>query len=81
MGSIGNFAGLFYLLKHADAGKVSAFLFLAPFFSAISGWLMLGEPIGWNIAVGGLFITLSLFLVNWPAERWKKRRDTVTANS
>ncbi|MFD0714106.1 hypothetical protein [Paenibacillus sp. GCM10027626] len=55
---------------------MSAFLFLAPFFTAVSGWFMLGEPIGRNMAIGGIFIAVSLFLVNWPAKQRKKRAET-----
>ncbi len=39
----------FYVLTHGDAGKTSAFVFLAPFFGALSGWALLG---GWRFDPG-----------------------------
>ncbi|OPG16280.1 DMT family transporter [Ferroacidibacillus organovorans] len=66
MASIVQFAIWFYLLQNGDPGKTSAFLFLAPFFGVLSGWLILGEPIRWPVLLGGLFIFVGIFLVNWP---------------
>ncbi|QSO53008.1 EamA family transporter [Alicyclobacillus curvatus] len=66
MASIVQFAIWFYLLHHGDPGKTSAFLFLAPFFGVLSGWLILGEPIRWPVLVGGVLIFAGIFLVNWP---------------
>jgi probable blue pigment (indigoidine) exporter len=64
--SIIQFAIWFYLLQNGNPGKVSAFLFLAPFFGVIFGWLILGEQIGWSLVVGGALIFAGIFLVNWP---------------
>lgn len=66
MASVVQFAVWFYLLQQGDAGKTSAFLFLAPFFGVISGWLLLGEAITWEVFIGGMLIFLGIFLVNWP---------------
>jgi probable blue pigment (indigoidine) exporter len=66
MASIVQFAIWFYLLQKGNPGKVSAFLFLAPFFGVISGWGLLGEPLGISLFVGGLLIFSGIFLVNWP---------------
>lgn len=66
MGSVVQFTIWFYLLSHGDAGKTSAFLFLAPLFSALFGWLLLAQPIGLNVALGGLLILGSIVLVQWP---------------
>lgn len=66
MASIVQFSIWFYLLQHGDPGKTSAFLFLAPFFGVLSGWILLGEPITWQVFVGGIFIFAGIFLVNWP---------------
>ncbi|TWI55893.1 DMT family transporter [Halalkalibacter nanhaiisediminis] len=65
MASIVQFAVWFYLIQNGDPGKVSAFLFLAPFFGVISGWLLLGERLTWNVLVGAVFIFVGIFLVNW----------------
>ncbi|PWI57137.1 DMT family transporter [Sulfoacidibacillus thermotolerans] len=66
MGSIVQFAIWFYLLQKNDPAKTSAFLFLAPFFGILSGWLLLAEPISWFVALGSLLIFIGIFLVNWP---------------
>ena len=66
MASIVQFSIWFLLLQRGDPGKTSAFLFLAPFFGVLSGWLILGEPITGVVAVGGALIAASLVLVNLP---------------
>jgi drug/metabolite transporter (DMT)-like permease len=65
MGSIVQFATWYYLLSRGDPGKTSAFLFLAPFFGVLSGWLILGEEIHRYVYLGGLCIFIGIFLVNW----------------
>lgn len=65
MASMVQFALWFYLLERGDPGKVSAFLFLAPFFGVLSGWVLLNETIKWYVLVGGLCIFTGIFLVNW----------------
>lgn len=52
-----------------DPGKTSAFLFLAPFFGVLSGWLILDETINWYVTIGGLCIFTGIFLVNWTSSR------------
>ncbi|RNB86911.1 EamA/RhaT family transporter [Brevibacillus fluminis] len=73
MASIVQFAGWFYLLKIGDPGKTSAFLFLAPFFGVLSGWVILGEVVQWYVYGGGLLIFAGIFLVNWTAARTKQQ--------
>ncbi|WP_246946143.1 DMT family transporter [Bacillus pinisoli] len=65
MASIVQFTIWFYLLKEGDPAKTSAFLFLAPFFGVLTGWLILGEEIRWNVFLGGTLIFIGIFLVNW----------------
>ncbi|MGE7910447.1 DMT family transporter [Lysinibacillus xylanilyticus] len=62
--SIVQFAGWYYLLQNSDPGKTSAFLFLAPFFGVITGWILLDEPLKPSLVVGGLFIIAGIYLVN-----------------
>jgi probable blue pigment (indigoidine) exporter len=64
MSSIVQFAVWYYLLQKGDPGKTSAFLFLAPFFGVLSGWLLLGETLYPSLIVGGLFIIVGIYLVN-----------------
>jgi probable blue pigment (indigoidine) exporter len=65
MGSIVQFALWFRLLERGDPAKTSAFLFLAPFFGILSGWLILGEGVNSFVGVGSLLIFAGIFLVNW----------------
>jgi probable blue pigment (indigoidine) exporter len=65
MASIVQFASWFYLLNQGDPGRTSAFLFLAPFFGVLSGWVLLDEVVKWNVYFGGLLIFAGIFLVNW----------------
>lgn len=69
MASIVQFAGWFYLLQKGDPGKTSAFLFLAPFFGVLSGWVLLDEAINSYVTIGGLCIFTGIFLVNWTGSR------------
>lgn len=65
MASIVQFAVWFYLLQQADPGKVSAFLFLAPLFGVLSGWLILQEPIHVYMLIGAPFIFGGIFMTSW----------------
>lgn len=69
MASIVQFAVWFYLLQKGHPGKVSAFLFLAPFFGVLSGWLLLDEQLGLSLLIGGTLIFTGIFLVNWPGKK------------
>lgn len=62
--SIVQFAIWFHLLRQGDPGETSAYLFLAPFFGVLFGWLLLGERVGWPLAVGGVPIFVGIFLAN-----------------
>lgn len=62
--SIIQFAGWYYLLQNSDPGKTSAYLFLAPFFGVLTGWVLLEEPLKPSLMVGGLFIIMGIYLVN-----------------
>lgn len=73
MASVVQFAIWFYLLHIGDPGKTSAFLFLAPFFGVLSGWLLLQEPIEWYVILGGCLIFVGIFLSNWtPKSKYQK---------
>lgn len=65
MASIVQFTIWFYLINQGDPGKTSAFLFLAPFFGVLTGWLLLGEVVEWYVYAGGALIFTGIFLVNW----------------
>ncbi|MFB9328477.1 DMT family transporter [Paenibacillus aurantiacus] len=59
----------FRLLQAGDPAKTSAFLFLVPIFGVLGSWLLLGEPLAWNAAIGGLCTGVGIFLVNWEGAR------------
>ncbi|MCC3357285.1 DMT family transporter [Bacillus sp. REN16] len=72
MASIVQFAIWFYLINTGDPGKTSAFLFLAPFFGVLTGWVLLKEVVEWFVYGGALLIFLGIFLVNWTFVKGKK---------
>ncbi|WLD93093.1 DMT family transporter [Alkalihalobacillus sp. AL-G] len=80
MSSIVQFAVWYYLLQKGDPGKTSSFLFLAPFFGVLSGWLLLEEQLKTYIIIGGLFILIGIFLVNGTTQynRFKRKRGKNT---
>ncbi|WP_286183658.1 DMT family transporter [Bacillus sp. ISL-55] len=69
MASIVQFAIWFYLINQGDPGKTSAFLFLAPFFGLLTGWVLLDEVVEWYVYAGGALIFTGIFLVNWTFEK------------
>lgn len=73
MGSIVQFAVWYYLLDRGDTGKTSAFLFLAPFFGVLSGWLVFGEIIQSYVYIGGFLIITGIFMVNFTSTNKKAR--------
>ncbi|MBS7345366.1 MAG: DMT family transporter [Caryophanon sp.] len=66
LSSIVQFALWFYLLQQGDAGKTSSFLFLAPFFGVLTGWLIFDDPLSSKLVIGGALIVLGIYLVNRP---------------
>ncbi|WP_301107584.1 DMT family transporter [Sporosarcina sp.] len=67
--SIIQFSIWFYLLQTGNPERTSAFLFLAPFFGTLSGWVLLDEKLSYSLITGGLLISLGIFLVNWRSKR------------
>ncbi|NOU97138.1 EamA family transporter [Paenibacillus sp. LMG 31456] len=69
--SIVQFSIWFNLLRIGDPAKTSSFLFLVPLFGVLSSWLLLGETVEWYVGVGGAFICVGIFLVNWEGKTVK----------
>ncbi|WP_432353143.1 DMT family transporter [Sporosarcina sp. A2] len=69
MASVVQFTMWFFVLQSGNPAKVSSFLFLAPFFGVLTGWLLLHEEIGLTLIIGGAFIFSGIFLVNWTTKR------------
>lgn len=65
MASVVQFTMWFFVLQQGNPAKISSFLFLAPFFGVLTGWLLLDESIGPALILGGGFIFSGIFLVNW----------------
>ncbi len=66
MASIVQFAVWFFLLQNENPGKVSSFLFLAPLFGVLFGWLLLDEQLHISTLIGGSIILVGIYLVNRP---------------
>ncbi len=45
-----------YALERAPASRVAVFSNLQPVATALAGWALLGEPIGWEVVVGGVAV-------------------------
>lgn len=45
-----------YALERASAAKVAVFSNLQPVATALAGWALLGEPIGWEVIAGGVLV-------------------------
>jgi drug/metabolite transporter (DMT)-like permease len=52
-----------YALVRAEASRVAVFTNLQPVFTALFAWLILGEPIGWGIVIGGALVILGVRIV------------------
>ncbi len=77
-------SGIAYLLYFrliADVGAASALTvtFLVPVFGVLWGHMFLGEPLGWNTAVGALVVIVGTALVTGFSPSALLRRPTVSA--
>ncbi|MDH4984596.1 DMT family transporter [Aminobacter anthyllidis] len=59
----------FWLMRRYPAAGLSSFAFLSPAFSVICGWLVLGEPLTWNIFLALGLIVAGLMIVNRPSRK------------
>jgi drug/metabolite transporter (DMT)-like permease len=62
--STGSFGFWFVALSKGGATRTSGCLFLAPLFTVILSFFILGSTLTWLKAVGGILIGLALWLVN-----------------
>jgi probable blue pigment (indigoidine) exporter len=76
MASIVQFAIWFYLLQKEDPAKVSSFLFLAPLFGVMTGWLLLKEQLHLSTVIGGSIILAGIYLVNKPQKKVLKSKTS-----
>jgi len=63
-GSAFAFVALYWLFTRIEVTRVSLFTFITPIVAVVLGWLILGEKIDLNVAVGGSLILAGVILVN-----------------
>jgi drug/metabolite transporter (DMT)-like permease len=62
--STGSFGLWFVALKRGGATRTSGYLFLAPLFTVVLSYAVLGTALSWRQAAGGVLIGVALWLVN-----------------
>jgi drug/metabolite transporter (DMT)-like permease len=79
--STGSFGLWFVALNKGGATRTSGYLFLAPVFTAVLSFFILGTALSWIQAFGGVLIALALWLVNReiPARNARERMDEARA--
>jgi len=63
-GSAFAFVALYWLFTRMEVTRVSLFTFITPIVAVILGWLILGEKMDLNVALGGSLILVGVILVN-----------------
>lgn len=76
--STGSFGLWFMALGKGGATRASGFLFLAPLFTVILSFFLLGTPLTWQQAIGGGLIGFALWLVNRSAPA-RSRQEALAA--
>jgi drug/metabolite transporter (DMT)-like permease len=56
-----------WLVKRVEATRISYISCVVPAIAVAAGALVLGEPIGWTLLVGGVGVVAGLYLVNRPS--------------
>jgi len=64
VGSAFGFLALYWLFTCMEVTKASLFTFITPIVAVLLGWLLLGEKVDLNVALGGSLILLGVVLVN-----------------
>jgi len=64
------FTAFFYLFSHANPVWASTYAYINPVIAVYLGWLILHEPLSWNIITGALIVLSSVAIVNW--DNYKK---------
>lgn len=59
-----SFIAWFWLVARHRASALAPFMFLAPVFSAVAGWIVLGEPVTGLLAVSLALIGAGIWVVN-----------------
>jgi drug/metabolite transporter (DMT)-like permease len=77
--STGSFGLWFVALRKGGATRTSGYLFLTPLFTVLLSFFVLGAPLSWPQAAGGMLIGLALWLVNRVAPSRTRRKATSAA--
>jgi drug/metabolite transporter (DMT)-like permease len=64
VGSAFGFIALYWLFTRMEVTKTSLFAFITPIVAVLLGWVLLGERVDPNVAVGGSLILVGVVLVN-----------------
>jgi len=71
-GSAFAFVALYWLFTRMEVTRVSLFTFITPIVAVVLGWLVLGEEVDLNVAVGGSLILVGVILVNKMSKTHRK---------
>jgi len=72
-GSAFAFVALYWLFTRMEVTRVCLFTFITPIVAVILGWLILGEKMDLNVALGGSLILVGVILVNQMPKKNRKR--------
>jgi drug/metabolite transporter (DMT)-like permease len=64
-----SYVAWFWLLQHYPISDVSAFTFLAPIFGVLAGYLLLNEPISWQLGAALALVASGIALVARPTAK------------
>ncbi len=71
-GSLLGYSSYMWLLTHVPAAKVSTYAYVNPVIAVALGWLVLGEPLGWRMALGTAVILGGVAVVNAARVRFRR---------
>ena len=81
--TVAGYVLFFHLIKTIGPQRASSVAFLFPAFAAFWGWLILSEPITFNMIAGMVFVLIGTALVSMgaapegPTTAWERLRDQV----
>jgi drug/metabolite transporter (DMT)-like permease len=64
LGSTFAFVALYWLFAHMEVTRISLFTFITPIVAVLLGWLILGESVDVNVAIGGSLILVGVVLLS-----------------
>jgi drug/metabolite transporter (DMT)-like permease len=64
IGSTFAFVALYWLFTRMEVTRISLFTFITPIVAVLLGWIILGERVDLNVAIGGSLILVGVVLLN-----------------